>query len=130
MTRMQGGDDRYIYDTSLFDKAPYSYQWISSSDMYITQMDTEQCGKTAVMLGAGREVKDSRIDFTAGIKFYKKTGDYVKTGDIIAELYSSNKEKLDTASRYIKNAYKTGSSRPEKQKTIIAYITKDKVIKY
>ena len=130
MTRMQGGDDRYIYDTSLFDKAPYSYKWISGSDMYIIQMDTEQCGKAAVMLGAGREVKDSKIDFTAGIKFYKKTGDYVQTGDIIAELYSSSKEKLDMASKYIKNAYKTGSTRPEKQKTIIAYITKDSVTKY
>lgn len=130
MTRMQGGDDSYIYDTSLFNKAPYSYKWISGSDIYITQMNTEQCGKTAVMLGAGREVKDSEIDFTAGIKFYKKTGDYVKAGDVIAELYSSSKEKLDAASQYIKSAYKMGSSRPERQKTIIAYITKDNVIKY
>ncbi len=130
MVRMQGGDDSYIYNTSLFEKAQYSYKWVAGSDMYITQMDTEQCGKTAVLLGAGREVKDSEIDFTAGIKFYKKTGDYVKTGDIIAELYSSSKEKLDTASRYIKNAYKTGSSKPEKQKTIIAYITRDSIIRY
>ena len=130
MVKMQGGDERYIYDTSLFKKAPYSYEWISESDMYITQMDTEQCGKTSVLLGAGREIKDSVIDFTAGIKFYKKTGDYVKKGDIIAVLYSSDKEKLNKAAGYLKQAYKTGRSKVEKQKTIIAYVSKNNVIMY
>ena len=130
MVRMQGGDDRYIYNTSLFKEAKYSYEWISDEDIYITKMDTEQCGRAAVLLGAGREVKDSQIDFTAGIKFYKKTGDYVKTGDVIVKLYSSNKEKLNAASQCLKQAYKTGSSKAEKQKTIMAYITKDNIIKY
>lgn len=130
MVKMQGGDERYIYDTSLFEKAPYSYKWVSESDVYITKMDTEQCGRTAVILGAGREVKDSPVDFNAGIKFYKKTGDFVKTGDVVAELYSSDKEKLNAASHYIKKAYKMGSTKVKKEKTIIAYISKDNVIKY
>jgi len=93
-------------------------------------MDTEHCGRSAVILGAGREVKESVIDFTAGIKFYKKTGDYIKSGDIIAELYSSDKEKLDKASEYIKQAYYFGSENVSKNKTIIAYITKDEVERY
>ena len=40
--------------------------------------------KTSVMLGAGRETKDSEIDYTAGIIIEKKTGDYVKKGERIA----------------------------------------------
>ena len=92
--KCKAGDERYIYNTSLFDKAAYSYKWTANKDCYITHMDTEHCGRSAVILGAGREVKESVIDFTAGIKFYKKTGDYIKSGDIIAELYSSDKENL------------------------------------
>ena len=130
MVKMQGGDERYIYNTSLFDKAAYSYKWTANKDCYITHMDTEHCGRSAVILGAGREVKESVIDFTAGIKFYKKTGDYIKSGDIIAELYSSDKEKLDKASEYIKQAYCFGSENVSKNKTIIAYITKDEVERY
>ena len=56
-------------------------------------MNTEECGKAAVLLGAGREVKDDPIDMTAGIQFNKKTGDAVKQGDIVAIAYSSSKEK-------------------------------------
>jgi len=130
MVHMQGGDERYIYNTSLFKEADYSYKWIADKEAYITHMDTEHCGKTAVMLGAGREVKESIIDYTAGIKFYKKTGDFVKTGDVIAELYSSCKDKLEAASEYIKQAYVFGNSKTEKRDIIIAYVSKDGVKKY
>lgn len=75
-------------------------------------------------------MKESVIDFTAGIRFYKKTGDYIKSGDVIAELYSSDKERLDKASEYIKQAYCFGSENVFKNKTIIAYITKDGIEKF
>lgn len=55
MVKMQGGDEKYIYNTSLFEKAGYSYKWIAEEDCYITHMDTEHCGRVAVMLGAGRK---------------------------------------------------------------------------
>ena len=130
MVKAQGGDERYIYDTSLFDKASYNYSWVAGSDKYIMDMDTERCGKTAVVLGAGREIKGSSIDFTAGIDFYKKTGDFVKEGEVIAKLYASNKDRLDAAAEYIKPAYRFGDKKVEPNKTIIAYVSENKVIKY
>lgn len=130
MVKEQGGEERYIFDTSLFKTAEYSYKWISDVDMYISSMNTEKCGRAAVILGAGREIKESIIDFTAGIKFYKKTGDFVKVGDVIAELYASNEEKLKSASEYIKTAYKFDSKKVEINKTIIAYVTKSGVTMY
>lgn len=130
MVKEQGGEERYIFDTSLFKTAEYSYKWISDVDMYISSMNTEKCGRAAVILGAGREIKESIIDFTAGIKFYKKTGDFVKAGDVIAELYASDEEKLKSASEYIKTAYKFDSKKVEINKTIIAYVTKSGVTMY
>ena len=74
MVRAQGGDDAVIWDTQKFAKAPYSYEVCAKESGYITFMDTESCGIASAMLGAGRETKDSGIDFAAGIIIHKKSG--------------------------------------------------------
>ena len=128
MVQAQGGNKDYIYDIDLFDKALYSEKWIAEKDCYIEHMDTEICGKTSVILGAGREVKESDVDYTAGIKFYKKTGDFIKKGDIIAELYTSDKDKIKQAISFLKNGYRFGDKQVEKQKTIIAFVSSSGVV--
>lgn len=128
MVQAQGGNKDYIYDIDLFDKALYSEKWIAENDCYIEHMDTEICGKTSVILGAGREVKESDVDYTAGIKFYKKTGDFIKKGDIIAELYTSDKDKIKHAISFLKNGYRFGDKQVEKQKTIIAFVSSSGVV--
>ena len=94
MVERQGGDGSYIENPDQFEKAIYQHEIIANNSGYIGKMNTEECGKAAVLLGAGREVKDDPIDMTAGIQFNKKTGDAVKQGDIVAIAYSSSKEKL------------------------------------
>lgn len=93
MVERQGGDGSYIENPDQFEKAIYQHEIIANNSGYIGKMNTEECGKAAVLLGAGREVKDDPIDMTAGIQFNKKTGDAVKQGDIVAIAYSSSKEK-------------------------------------
>ena len=80
MVERQGGDDSYIENPDQFEKAIYQHEIIANNSGYIGKMNTEECGKAAVLLGAGREVKDDPIDMTAGIQFNKKTGDAVKQG--------------------------------------------------
>ena len=99
MVERQGGDGSYIENPDQFEKAIYQHEIIANNSGYIGTMNTEECGKAAVLLGAGREVKDDPIDMTAGIKFNKKTGDAVKQGDIVAIAYSSSKEKLQQGVR-------------------------------
>ena len=129
MVQAHGGDKEYIYNVEKFDKALYSEKWIAEKDCYIESMDTECCGKTSVILGAGREVKESSIDYTAGIRFYKKTGDFIKKGEIIAELSASNKSKLRQAVDYLKKGYKFGDKAVDANKTIFAFVSK-KGVKY
>lgn len=128
MVQAQGGNKDYIYDIDMFDKALYSEKWIAEKDCYIEHMDTEICGKTSVILGAGREIKESDVDYTAGIKFYKKTGDFIKKGDVIAELFSSDKDKIKQAISFLKNGYRFGDKQVEKQKTIIAFVSSSGVV--
>lgn len=57
MVKLQGGDVSYIEDTSKFRKASFSREVYAPADGYITHMDSEKIGLTAVLLGAGREKK-------------------------------------------------------------------------
>ena len=51
----------------------------------------------SLLLGAGRETKESVIDLSAGIQICVKIGDYVKTGDTIALLYTNDRAKMEEA---------------------------------
>ena len=122
MVERQGGDGSYIENPDQFEKAIYQHEIIANNSGYIGTMNTEECGKAAVLLGAGREVKDDPIDMTAGIQFNKKTGDAVKQGDIVAIAYSSSKEKLQQGVQKISDIYDIVDKRPQVVPEIIGYI--------
>lgn len=122
MVERQGGDGSYIENPDQFEKAIYQHEIIANNSGYIGKMNTEECGKAAVLLGAGREVKDDPIDMTAGIQFNKKTGDTVKQGDIVAIAYSSSKEKLQQGVQKISDIYDIVDKRPQVVPEIIGYI--------
>lgn len=122
MVERQGGDGSYIENPDQFEKAIYQHEIIENNSGYIGKMNTEECGKAAVLLGAGREVKDDPIDMTAGIQFNKKTGDAVKQGDIVAIAYSSSKEKLQQGVQKISDIYDIVDKRPQVVPEIIGYI--------
>ncbi len=78
----------------------YEYKVYSKQQGYITKMNTEEIGKIASLLGAGRMTKDDIIDYEAGIILNKKINDYVKENDLLATLYT-NKE-IDLTNDYLK----------------------------
>ncbi len=125
MVKEQGGDERYIYEPERFTEAPFKKEFTAEQDGYIFHMDTELCGKTSVLLGAGRTTKESDIDAKAGIRFYKKTGAFVKKGEVLATLYASEEQKLKDACEYLKAGYVFSAAEPPAQKAVIARITKD-----
>ena len=85
-------------------------------------MNTASIGRVSCILGAGRESKDDLIDYTAGIVLSKKTGDFVKTGDIIAELHTSNKEKIEEAKKLFLSSIEISMEKPEKKPMVYKII--------
>ena len=73
MVEAQGGDSAVIKDSSRFKQAPFSQEVLATESGYVVSMDTEKCGIASAMLGAGRETKESEIDYSAGIILHKKT---------------------------------------------------------
>ena len=59
----------------------------SNQDGIISHINALKVGELSVKLGAGRITKDSKIDYSVGIKLLKQSGDLVKKGDILTKLY-------------------------------------------
>lgn len=130
MAKAQGGDSGVILAPEKFAGAPYSAEIIADQSGYITSMNAEACGIASVVLGAGRETKDSPIDFSAGILMRKKTGDSVAKGDVLAVLYTSQQEKLTEAERIYRGALTFGAVKPTMPPLVFARIEKDKIEKF
>ncbi len=130
MVRAQGGDDNVLRDTSTFAEAPYHIDVKADADGFVTKMNAEAIGETSVVLGAGRETKDSPIDLTAGLILHKKYGDAVKTGDSLATLYTSKRDVLADAEKLYRQAVVIGAEKPAPEPLIYARVEKDRVERY
>ncbi|HEX2946490.1 MAG TPA: pyrimidine-nucleoside phosphorylase [Clostridia bacterium] len=127
MVEAQGGDPAVIRDTSRFGTAPVLYEVKSPFSGYISGMDTEAIGIASVMLGAGREKKDSPIDYLAGIMLRRKTGDHVNEGDTLAVLHTSVKTLVKNAEDHFLSALRFSESKPDPRPLIYAKIERNKV---
>lgn len=122
MVEEQGGDSSYIRDTTRFERAKFEYAVEAGKTGYITHMDTEACGITSVMLGAGRSKKEDVISMSAGIILLKKYGDYVNMGEPVAMLYASDETLFSAAAAHFSEAVTIGSEEPEAKKLIYAKV--------
>ena len=110
----QGGDVSYADNPEKFATPPYRVEFRAKKAGYISAIDTERIGIVCSSLGAGRATKNAKIDYSAGILFSKKTGDVVNRGDIIATLYSSNKNALCAAASELRLAILISDEAPNK----------------
>lgn len=130
MVAAQGGDESVIYDTERFDRASFEYKVISEEEGFIVSMNTEDCGIASAMLGAGRETKESEIDYSAGIILHRKVGDYVTKGECLATMYASDEELFAGAARRYLSAITIDSDKPKQRPLIYARVANGSVIKY
>lgn len=103
----QGGNGDVIDDYNLLPTAEYKVEVKSDVSGYVTQIESENMGVAASILGAGRETKESEIDLAVGIVLEKKVGDKVETGDTLAVIHS-NKKNVDDVIERVKNCYSFG----------------------
>lgn len=102
--RAQGGDESYARNPEKFARAAFVREVKAEKKGYITRMQTEEIGMISLLLGAGRETKESVIDLSAGIQICVKIGDYVKAGDTIALLHTNDNTKMAEAEIRLLNA--------------------------
>jgi pyrimidine-nucleoside phosphorylase len=101
----QGGDAGVVDHPEKLGAPKSSGQLFAARDGFLTCLDAGIVGHTAVILGAGREKKGGSIDLLAGIMLHKKTGDMVNKGDLLAEVFAGEPQKIAAALEYLAGAY-------------------------
>lgn len=118
LLKAQGGNTNVIDDYTLFPQADIIHEVKAEKNGYISRICTSDVGVTSLILGGGRETKESVIDLSVGIIMKKKIGDKVNKGDIIALLYANDKNKVKEAEEKLLSAYDFSDKKPEEIKLI------------
>ncbi|MCC5889011.1 MAG: pyrimidine-nucleoside phosphorylase [Alkalibacterium sp.] len=88
--KSQGGDESVADNPDkVLPQAANTKEVIAKETGVVSEITADQIGIAAMMLGAGRETKESEIDLSAGLYLHKKVGDKVQEGESIATLYSN-----------------------------------------
>ncbi len=127
LVKIQGGDISYIEHLDKYPTSKYSQEIKSSASGFISSIDSLELGLTGITLGGGRTKVDGVIDPKAGILLKKKVGDEVKSGEVLATLFTDKSVVVDSAEKRIASAFTVDNERPTSSPLVISVVDKNGV---
>lgn len=118
IVKLQGGDISVIKHPEKYPKSKIHESLIADKTGYIKTIDNYEVGMASLELGAGRKTMEDKIDPKAGIIFYPKIGTIIKKGEVIAELYTDKKEKVDSVKKKLLSAITVSNQKTQSVKLI------------
>ena len=115
MIAQQGGDPRVVEDYNRLPSAPHRHVFAADRSGYLTRLDAELIGRATMVLGAGRERVEDRIDCGVGAMLKARWGEAVKAAEPIVELHYRDASCLPTALDLIRTACEIGTEPPREQ---------------
>lgn len=109
----QGGDSAAVLRPELLPHANIIMPITADREGYISHIECDEIGICSLILGGGRETKESEIDLSVGLVLEKKVGDAVKKGDILAFLHANDEGKAQIAKERFLRAYHISEEKPE-----------------
>ncbi len=123
IVKLQGGDVNMIKQPEKYPKSKIHESLIADKTGYIKTIDNYEVGMASLELGAGRYTIEDKIDPKAGIIFYPKIGTKIRKGEVIAELYTDKKEKVDSVKKKLLAAITVSN-----QKTTLVKLIKSTLV--
>jgi pyrimidine-nucleoside phosphorylase len=114
-----GGNSDIIDNPSLLPQPKYSYKVKADKSGWISEINSQEIGMCALLLGAGRKTKEDNIDYSAGIVLEKNIENHVENGDIIMTLYTSKECDFIEIEKRILNAVVISDKKVSKNNIII-----------
>lgn len=97
----QGGNPDVVdRPEELLPQAKFKIEVKAEKAGFISKINADELGLAAMLLGAGRETMDSKIDYAAGLILHKQIGDPVEKGETMVTIHS-NKEDVDASIKKI-----------------------------
>ena len=114
IAKLQNGDVSFLRNPQKYPKSKFHAVIKSSTNGFLKTVNTFELGMFALELGAGRKTKEDKIEPKAGIIFNYKIGDSIKKGDVIAEIFSDNKNKINLVEDNFLNTLAFSKSKVQK----------------
>jgi pyrimidine-nucleoside phosphorylase len=119
---LQGGDPGVCDDPARLPRARETEELKAEEDGRVAAIGCRAVGVAAMLLGAGRETVDSRIDPAVGLVLQKKVGDLVLAGEPLAVLHVNDRRNLDEARALLRSAIRIAPEAPPARPLIRAVI--------
>jgi len=118
IVKLQNGDTSFIKNPNKYPKSNVIEYLYSDKSGFISSIDNFQIGISALELGAGRKNKEDVIEPKAGLIINYKIGDKVKKGDVLVELRSESKLKIDLVKNSLNKALIISNKKSVKPKLV------------
>lgn len=105
LVKSQGGNPQVVDNYRFFAQPNYAFQIKAPQNGFIWNIDAYKTAYACKLLGAGRERKHDQIDYSAGIYLNKICGEPIAEGEVIATLYANDADKIETAQKYLIDAF-------------------------
>ena len=112
IVQAQHGDPRAVEDYALLPQARATADVVAPRDGFVTAIDTEGVGRAGVVLGAGRERTDARIDPAVGFTILKKVGERVGKGEPLVRVHYNTDARLDDVKARLAACWRVGPAAP------------------
>ena len=119
----QGGDRTAVYHPEKLPRASVVLPVAAPVSGFVSRIACDEVGVCSLILGGGRETKESVIDLSVGLVLQKKTGDYVRAGEPLAFLHANDEGKAREAEKRFLAACTIADTAPEKTPFIKAVIS-------
>ena len=127
MVIAQGGNPEIIDNPESLPLAKHSTKITANISGFVQKIDSRLVGESAMLLGAGREKKESKIDLSVGIVLKKKVGSKVNINEDLAEVYYNDSEKLEEAKKKLFSSFVIRNKKTHKLPLILATINREGV---
>lgn len=123
IVKYQNGNLTYLLKPDKYPKSKFTERIYSNQSGYLASINNFEIGMAALELGAGRRTKEDKIDPKAGIIFYPKIGNQLNTNDVIADVFTDNRQSLSIVKNKILNSLTFSKSKVSTSKLIKKILT-------
>ena len=118
---VQGGNADQLLSQIGKRRSEYKINFTASQDGYIS-INAYKTGMAGISLGVGRNKTTDPVCGDAGMILHAHTGDMVRKGDLIMEIFGKDKDCLEPAKRLLEEAVSYSEKQPEKNPLIFKKI--------
>lgn len=124
MITAQGGNGDVVWDIGLLPHSRMVHTLFSEENGYLV-VNSLYLGRSAMLLGAGRENKESAVDLAVGLKLHARTGDKVEKGQPLLTLYYNDEEKVLPAVKQAQQGLRVESGPAGRRPLIYGLVTQE-----